>query len=656
MLAAVIAQWADKQRTVWSRVQGPNTWCCVFEINWAWATFYAFFLAYGYYGAIAPGLNQYKQEFIASAIQLLMLAGVQVTLGWVAWKYPHSFKDKVKVTSRDLFVYVSLALLLLILTYDRLKFSLFSDEISYAGSAHGHAIYLASAAARHFDWFDDYEFSNLVQATSFLLFAATASLLYVSVYWTPKKRIVVFFILLALGRFIFAIKGGNGSPHPPIQLVPPFVFGSVIGINDISFKLSYFLVYVGFLTLLCRMLVRMYPLTIAYVATLTIGSLPLLLNTSSVVEHSFWSLICFALVFAEIITSTKKRYFRLVGFISIMTMMRQPSFLALLPVFILYFVEAIKEGSIKKKVGDCLKLISLQLLFIPFLATSLIKGTPSTNAWDQGSNTERVVQAIENDVICDSISSAFPFWWLVFIPLSFIPIQRKYWDINIAMIAFFFAAIYVYYSIHPGLWGLAKYQVEYAAPLVIAGFILISKVVVRNNVDKKILLILLFSLLILNVLQLSEQRYVTNVQSSFSRKEQTKSGDEFDILKMGMTGIPYDYKNAYAYIEQKGLSENTYSIGATYGILPEIMNGYTTKAVKASQDIYTGQHSNRLKAGSSEIDVDQIASDSRIKAVILGSVERKQELIALLNVRGWQKVASFANPQYGTSVVIMTRQ
>ena len=655
MLAAIFSQWANRQRKVWSRDQGSNTWCCVLEINWAWATFYAFFLAYGYYGAIAPSLNQYKQEFIVSAIQLLMLAGVQVTLGWVAWKYPHSFKDSVKVTSRDLFVYVSLALLLLSLTQDRLKFSLFSDELSYAGSAHGHAFYLAMAAARHLDWLDDYEFSYLVQATSFLLFAATACLLYVSRHWTAKRRIVVFVILLVLGRFVFAIKGGNGSPHPPLQLLPPFVFGSVIGINDISFKLSYFLVYVGFLTLLCRMLVRVYPLTIAYVATLTIGTLPLLLNTSSVVEHSFWSFICFALVFTEILTSTKKRYFRLVGVISIMTMMRQPSFLALLPVFILYVIEVIKEGSIKQKVGDYIKLISLQLLFIPFLASSLIKGTPSTNAWDQGSNTERVVQAVENGVIWDSLSAAFPIWWLIFIPLSFIPIQRKYWDINIAMIVFFFAAIYVYYSIHPGLWGLAKYQVEYAAPLVIAGFILINKVVVINNTNKKIILILLFSLLILNVLQLSEQRYATNMQNSFSRKENTKSEDEVDLLKMGMTAIPYEYKKAYAYIEQKRLSENTYSIGATYGILPEIMNGYTTKAVKASQDIYTGQLSNWLKAGSSEIDVDHIASDSRIKAVILGSIEKKQELITLLNVRGWQKVASFANPQYGTSVVIMMR-
>lgn len=655
MLTAVFVQWADNQRQVWTRVQGPNSWGRVVEINWAWATFYAFFLAYGYYGAIAPSLSQYRQELTTGAIQLFMLAGGQVTLGWVAWKYPHSFKDKVRVTSSDLLVYVSLALPLLILTYDRLKFSLFSDEISYAGSAHGHAIYLAIAAVRHFDRFDDYVFSNLVQATSFLLFAATASLLYVSVYWTAKKRIVVFVILLALGRFIFAIKGGNGSPHPPIQLVPPFVFGSLIGINDISFKLSYFLVYVGFLTLLCRMLVRMYPLTIAYVATLTIGTLPLLLNTSSVVEHSFWSLICFALVFAEILTSTKKRYFRLVGFISIMTMMRQPSFLALLPVFILYFVEAIQEDSIKQKVGDFIKLISLQLLFIPFLATSLIKGTPSTNAWDQGSNTERVVHAIENGVIWASISAAFPFWWLVFIPLSFIPIQRKYWDINIAMIIFFFAAIYVYYSIHPGLWGLAKYQVEYAAPLVIVGFILINKIFAKINANKKVILILLFSLLILNVLQLSEQRYATNVESAFSRKENTKLANEVDLLKMGMTAIPYEYKKAYAYIEQKGLSSNTYSIGATYGILPEIINGYTTRAVKASHDIYTEQHSNRVKAEYSEIDVDHIASDSRIKAVIIGSIEKKQELIALLNAKGWQKVASFVNSQYGTSIVVMTR-
>ena len=647
--------WADNQKLIWSRFQGLRTWFWVFEINWAWATFYAFFLAYGYYGAIAPGLFHYKHQLISSFMQLLLLVGIQATLGWVACKYPHSFKDSVKITLRDLIVYFSLALLLLILTFDRLNFSLFSDELSYAGSAHGQAIFLAMAAVRHIDWLDNYVFTYLVQAISILLFASLSYLLYKSAKWTAQKRIIVFAFLLVLGRFVFAIKGGNGSPHPSIQLIPLFVFGSVFGINDVSFKLSYFMVYVGFLTILCRMLFRIYPLTIAYVATLAIGTIPLFINTSTVVEHSLWSFICFALVVTEILTSTRRCYFRLVGFISIMTMMRQPSFISLFPVALLYFIESNKEGSFKQKLEEGAKLLPLLLLFLPFLATSLIKGTPSTNAWDQGSNLARVFHAIENGIILDSISSAFPYWWIVFMPLSIVPIQRKSLNINIALIVLFLVAIYVYYSIHPGLWGFAKYQMEYAGPLVIAGFFMIIRIAIANRVDNKLLMTFLFSMLFLNVLQIIEQRYEINMQKIFSKKETLNSEGEFALLKLGMTAIPYEYKKAYAYIKQKGFSNSTYSLGATYGVLPEIMNGYTTESVRASHDIYSEQITNRQEEERSEIIVQNIEGNVRIKAVMLGSIGKKQELITLLNKKGWQIVASYENSQYGTTVDIMTR-
>jgi hypothetical protein len=169
------------------------------------------------------------------------------------------------------------------------------------------------------------------------------------------------------------------------------------------------------------------------------------------------------------------------------------------------------------------------------------------------------------------------------------------------------------------------------------------------------LLILIVSLLILNVFQLTEQKNGSTSQKSFFRKEKKESGEEFEFLKSGMTAIPYEYKRAYAYIKQMGLTESTYSIGATYGILPEIMNGYTTKAVMVSYEIYSGQHSSKLKTEYSGIDVDTIESDSRIKAVIVGSIEEKQKLINEFVSKGWQNVANFSNLQYGTSVVILTR-
>lgn len=654
IINTIFIQRSVDNNKIWSVIKSNITWCRVFEINWAWITFYVFFLAYGCYGAHAPSINQYKHELISTGIQLLILAGVQAALGWAAWKYPDSFRDSIKFTSRDLLVYISLTLILLIFTYDRLNFSLFSDELSYAGSAHGHAIYLAMAVAKHFHWFEEYVFSYLVQATSFLLFSAVAYLLYVSGRWTGKKRIIVFVLLLVLGRFVFAIKGGNQSPHPPIQLIPPFIFGALIGINDISFKLSYFLAYAGFLTIMCRLLLRICPLNIAYAATLAIGTIPLLLNTSSVVEHSLWSFMCFGVVFTEILTSNKTPYFRLVGFISIMTMMRQPTFLALLPLFLIYVIQAFKEGTIKQKLGEYLKLITLQLLFLPFLGASLMKGTPSTNAWGASSNMEQVIQALENGIVWDSMTFALPLWWLLFIPLSFVSFQRKNWNINIALVVFFLAATYIYYSIHPGLWGHAKYQVEYAGPLVIAGFILAIKTVEQYNINKKIF-ILIISLLVLNITQLTDKKFSSNFQSIFSKKEYKNSEDEFDLLKMGMTAIPYEYKKAYALIKQKNLSESTYSLGATYGILPEIMNGYFTKAVIASNDIYKHQQSGRVETENGEFAIDSIHNNFRINAVILGSINKKQELISQLYGKGWKVEANFTNVEYGTSVVIMTR-
>jgi hypothetical protein len=250
---------------------------------------------------------------------------------------------------------------------------------------------------------------------------------------------------------------------------------------------------------------------------------------------------------------------------------------------------------------------------------------------------------------------ALPFWWLVFIPLSFVPFQRKNWNINIALILFFLAAIYIYYSIHPGLWGFAKYQVEYAGPLVIAGFLLIIKTFTQNNLNKKILLVLIIVLIVFNIMQLTQKKNNSNLKSSFSRKESTHSGEEFDLLKMGLTAISYEYKKAYEHLKQKGLSESTYSIGATYGILSEIMNGYSTKAVIASDVIYKQQYSSRLETQNLDLYIDSIQNNTRINAVMLGSVERKQELISQLYGKGWNEGANFVNLKYGTSVVIMTR-
>ena len=111
---------------------------------------------------------------------------------------------------------------------------------------------------------------------------------------------------------------------------------------------------------------------------------------------------------------------------------------------------------------------------MPFLGKSLISGTPSTDALDEGSMFQRVLDAVDSDIIWSSISNIVPYWWIIFIPFAFIPLSRGMASRNIIFLIFFSSALYVYYSIHPSLWGYAKYQAEYAVPFAIVGMVLLA--------------------------------------------------------------------------------------------------------------------------------------------------------------------------------------
>lgn len=625
-----------------------------FEFNWAWVIFFAFFIAYGYYGALAPGYSAYKTNFMAALGQMAFLCGIQITLGWVAWKKSGYFKDSISIYLRDLLVYTSLLLIGFVLSYERLQYSLFSDEISYAGSAHGHGIHIVLALAKYFPVLGGVTAQYLTQAASLILLASLAAVIFFSLRWTPKIRIVIFLILLIMGRIVFAIKGGNGSPHPPLHLLPLFVTGSLLGISDISFKLSYFLTYAIFLTLFYKMLLRVFSSSVSYLTVLAIGTIPLLSYLSTVVEHSFWAFICFTLIFVEIITSPKLNFTRLISFASIAVLMRQPSFLVFLPILLLLVIESYQSGAIERWVKTSWAIFLPLLLFLPFLVSSLLYGTPSTDALGQGSMLERVVMAAENGVISDSVSRAIPLWWLIFLPFAFIPLSASSVSRNVGILLFGVMSIVVYYSINPGLWGYAKYQAEYAAPVVIAGLLLLMARIKQLKQAKLILIACTAALLILNVKELIEQPHLKNIEGQNLEKKFNVIL-EVDEIKHLVAAVPYEYKKSYTFIRQAKLDDSTYSIGATYGILPEVMNSLSVRAVRASYDIYTGQEANRLNSMKAGVRVDMIEADYRIQAVMIGAISGKQELIEDFRQRNWKQVAEFKNMQYGTTVLIMRR-
>lgn len=136
-----------------------------------------------------------------------------------------------------------------------------------------------------------------------------------------------------------------------------------------------------------------------------------------------------------------------------------------------------------------------------------------------------------------------------------------------------------------------------------------------------------------------------------------KSNDSGDSVSGEhiLVAIPYNYREAYDAIKKENLSENSYSIGATYGILPEIMNGYPVKSIRAVHGIFIKQDTNRLNAPKDGWSVDLVESDDRIKVVLIGAVSGKKKLINQFRARGWSELGEYKNLQYETSVVAMKK-
>ncbi len=636
---------------LWQLMQKP---AYVINFNWASILFLSFFVAYGYYGAITPEISQFKQSLVSSILYLGLLTAILVSFGFLEWKVPGRFQDSITIQRSDLLVFISYFAVLFSFSYSQLQFSLYSDEISYSATSHGHGIRLSLALVKQLQAFDDVAFRYLVQAISLVLLASLLGLFVLSKRFTWKSRIIIFSLLLILGRLAFSFMGGNGSPHPSLQLLPPFIFGSVFGITDFSFKLSYFVVYITFILVLYRMVHRVFSFVPSYLLALAIGTIPLLWHLGSVVEHSLWASICFTLVLAEIATSANINYVRLTSFISLAVLMRQPSFLAILPVLMLFAAEEFKTNDWKNWLSKLLFVLIPTIIFIPFLGRSLIYGTPSTDSLDGGSSLQRVLDAVDSDVIWSSIATSVPYWWIIFIPLAFIPLSKKMFGRNIIFLFFFAAAVYVYYSIHPSLWGYAKYQAEYAIPFAILGMLLLAVRFAKYRFAGSISASVAAVIVLLNAAEfmcIPKDDVRLSVSTDIKQNATTlhRPAEHF------LAALPYNYHDAYAVIKSKNLTENSFSIGPTYGIFPEIMNGYSAGSIRTVQDIFVKQDHNRLNAPAVGWNVDLVESDSRIKVVLVGAISDKQHLMDQFRTRGWSVLGEYKNIKYGTSVVAMLR-
>jgi hypothetical protein len=287
---------------------------------------------------------------------------------------------------------------------------------------------------------------------------------------------------------------------------------------------------------------------------------------------------------------------------------------------------------------------------------SIIHGTPSTAALgDQTSQLARVLAAFGSGIVGVAIANSVPKLWMLFIPLAFIW-WRKYRAQSIAYLAFFAVALVIYYSISPRLYGLGKYQAEYAVPFAIVGAFICFKISVPTLKHKLIAfsMLLVIGLNVFNFLEIPAQNKPMDELIDRLPHDLNTYDSGYHVL----CGFPYEFGQAYDEVKKLDLTRNSYAIEATYGVFLEITNGYSLASAQVAESISRLQRKLNEETGPdspAKTTVENIEKDPRIKIIILGAIQKRKELVDEFMRHGWAVHAAYKNAQYGSSVIVMTK-
>jgi len=616
------------------------------NFNWANIVLYSFFISYGFYGAITFGSSDEIDSFYSVfqvLNQCLLIIIPLLAFSYIAGLNLEFFDDAFSISSEDIFLFLFFFIFLFFFLFERIDFSLFSDEISYTSTAHGQSIVILFLLENFVTFPSDLSFHYLVQFTSLGLLVGLVIIFAVSKNLAWRNKVLLITTILIIGRLVFIINGGNQSPHPPLHLIPSFIFGSLFGVRDIIFKIGHLFVYSIFLLYFYKLCRDNINHTFSFILTLCVCTLPIAMGMSSDIEHSIWSYYFFVLIMMELTSKNAPNLLRLVCMVSIGALMRQPILLSIIPIIYLSIKEGIGYDFNIKNISKYLFIFSPLLIFSPFLFKNIVFGVPdyqfdlsSIDSDQSGFFFSRIEEAFKSKEVFKNMYSLFPVWWILLIPFAFINWNKWRGELSISFFLLFIALTFLFYSLGPGLWGIPKYQIEITAPFVVIGLVNLVFRLKNQKINKVFLVIILIGLSAMNVVHYINNKVYSSSQSSV---------------------IPLNFSDAFSYINSQGLSEFTLSIGSTYGIFPEIMNGYTSSDIFSAHKIYSNQRNYKGEILYSYKDVTSIIDDHQILAVLLGFVGHKNEYIANFISNGWVLTRKFNNGYDNNyDVVIMERK
>lgn len=612
----------------------------VFTINLNWAVILAFaaFWSYGFFGALTPK----NFGLLANIFISLVLCGVFILFLWL-WENNDSYKDGIIIKNKDILVFASFFLIIFVLSFNNLTIPLSGDQLAHSQQSKLHSITFINFLSNRTGFLNNFSFKWLIYIVDLLIVFA-GFLLY---KFTKNKswlfKVIIFSLLFLLFRFSIMALGGATGPHPPFRLFPLWSVSAIFSSTDFSFRLAQFVGLVGLMWLVQRIANQKLSFINSWLFALVVGTIPVLWHVGVLAEQSVWTAILWTIFLFYFFTyGDKFNYIRWISIISVFTMLRQPAFVALLPLFLIIVTNLIKrkEFNIKK----IFVLIIPIFVTLPFLLNSVINGTPASYS-GQVPGFQRVWTALDSGIVFNAIMNSVGWPWIIFLIISLLFIFKNPLKIS-AISIFFIAGVYVFYTITPELWGMGRYQAEYIIPFIALGFFLfINFIAGRYGFTRKFLPIIFIFLIIYNI-------YIFKNIASFNKSiDKLKTTFKTDMKIRGAYAIqsefPYEYSQAFMAAKENGYAGKIFVAGSTYGVFGEVLNNFTVLEIKSENAIYEKTHA--------DFSAENINKNNKIQLVLISDFAGGDKLKDDLENLGWKKWKEFKNNEYGSTIFGLIR-
>ena len=501
-------------------------------------------------------------------------------------KYSHEkISYSITLNIKEIFILLLIFSLMFLLIFSELNIPLFADEIAPTLRSVRTSFFTSLLIIKILD----INILKEIPIKYVIQFVNLSQIIFLFlIFRFYKNKDSIFFLILVISiSLILRLFLKDGVHHPPLNHIFSSTFTSLFSLNHFIVRLSYLVPFFIYLVCIFSEIRKVLDLKTAVFFILSVGTFPFTLIAFVTPDHSIWSSLIFTYLLFYIFINKEIDYRFCVLIISLGILFRITIFSAFILIAIIFIKDFLNNKfKIKVKLNELFikqKIYLPLLLFIPLLlissyTTEEIK-LPAFNGLNNVNPFSNLIEALKSKIIIYSLIKQIPAWYYIFIIFIFFTKNK------IEIIIFFLFNLVIYFSIDKGLWGNAKYVLEYGVPFFIFGHFVFTKFLYNK---KQYVLISIINIIII----------LMNVVDVYKFPNNRLNLDE--ILNQGSSAIVntkdkktkyflktvYNYDHAYEYLKEKNKETNVLFLGTTYGFLPQTLEGFNFKELIDTAILY----------------------------------------------------------------------